>query len=202
MSPAAAPRFYAFLRAINVGGRRLTNEELIEPFVGLGLAEVAAYQAAGNITFNAEEPEATLACRIEAALAAAYGFEAPVFLRTAGELEALTEAEPFSPSEIASTAGRIQIAFMHSTPDAESVAEALRLVPVDDRVVFRAREWFWLPNDGISDSLLPVANIEKAVGPMTMRTHGTISRMLAKFGWGIVRAPSAVSALSRVRPTA
>lgn len=42
----------AFLRSINVGGRRVKNPELIAIFEGLGLTDVAAYQAAGSLVFT------------------------------------------------------------------------------------------------------------------------------------------------------
>ena len=49
-------RRFVFLRAINTGGRRLTNDELLAPFDALGLTDAAAYQAAGNVTFRSDRP--------------------------------------------------------------------------------------------------------------------------------------------------
>jgi hypothetical protein len=60
-------RYYAFLRAINTGDRRLTNAQLVAPFHELGYVDVAAYQAAGNVTFRCNDPEAVDEQRIEAA---------------------------------------------------------------------------------------------------------------------------------------
>lgn len=56
------------------------------------------------------------------------------------------------------------------------------LIPADDRVVMMGRDWFWLPVAGVSDSHLPIGAIEAMVGPMTMRTLGTASRMWDRFG--------------------
>jgi uncharacterized protein (DUF1697 family) len=50
-------RYYAFLRAINTGNRRLSNEQLLAPFLELGFTDVAAYQAAGNVTFRSAAPD-------------------------------------------------------------------------------------------------------------------------------------------------
>ncbi len=175
-------RFYALIRAINTGGRRITNDELIEPFVKLGFTDVAAYQAAGNITFRSGDAGTVVAESLEAALAAAYGFDAPVFVRSRPQLVAVNDASPFTKEEIAQTDGRIQVAFMRAAPDESTVAEARALVPPDDRVAFAGREWFWLPARGISDSQLPVGAFERLVGPMTIRTLGTVSRMLGRFG--------------------
>lgn len=173
---------FAFLRAINTGGRRLTNDQLLEPFHAAGLDDVGAYQAAGNVAFLADRKPADLEVELAALLSAAYGFDAPVFVRTADELRARTMVLPFTADDLATTEGRTQITFMGSIPSTGQVADALALVPEEDRVVFVEREWLWLPRAGVSDSALPVTRIERIVGPMTMRTVGTVQRMLAKFG--------------------
>lgn len=175
------PRYFAFLRAINTGGRRLTNEELLAPFRALGLHDVAAYQAAGNVTFEADRAKPIDSERIEEAVIAAYGFATPVFLRVADELRTIVDAQPFNEAQVARTDGRIQVTFMREPLDAETIEAASALVPHDDIVRFVGREWYWLPRRGISDSELPVGRIEREVGPMTMRTLGTLNRLLTKF---------------------
>ena len=174
-------RFFVFIRAINVGGRRLTNEQLIEPFLRLGFSEVAAYQAAGNITFRTDDTDGVVLERLERALTESYGFDAVIIVRNLDELRAIVEARPFTEEDLAGTEGRVQVTFLRSDADDASIAEAIALVPPDDRVEFGQRQWFWLPRNGISDSQLPVGSIEKVLGPMTIRTLGTISRMLEKF---------------------
>ena len=174
-----AQRWFAFLRAINTGNRRLTNEQLLEPFEALGFHDVAAYQAAGNVTFrtDASVDEAP----IESALAATCGFAVPTFVRGADEVRAVADATPFTPGVVATTAGRVQVAFLRSEPSAEQVAAAADLTPDDDRTVVIGREWYWLPVDGISASKLPVGQVERVLGEMTLRTVGTVERMAARF---------------------
>ena len=174
-------RYFVFIRAINVGGRRLTNEQLIEPFARLGLRDVAAYQAAGNITFRSDDPDAVELERLERALTQSFGFDAVIFVRNLDELRAIVETRPFTEEDLAGTEGRVQVSFLRRDADEASIAEVVALVPPDDRVEFVHRQWFWLPRNGISDSQLPVGSIEKILGPMTIRTLGTISRMLDKF---------------------
>ncbi len=174
-------RYFAFLRAINTGGRRLTNEELLAPFERLGFSDVGAYQAAGNVTFRADEDAVDIA-GIESAVSDAYGFDAPVFLRTASYVEMLEEAVPFSVEQVAATAGKIQVGFLSSAPSAADVTAVAALVPGDDLATVVEQEWFWLPKAGISDSAMPMKAIENAMGPMTIRTLGTLQRMTKKFG--------------------
>lgn len=172
-------RYFAFLRAINVGNRRLTNEQLLAPFSELGFGEAAAYQAAGNVTFRSDD--VVTEQQIEAALAEAYGFETPTFVRSATELAATIATQVFSPDDRVATAGKVQVAFLRSAPSADALAGVADLVPDEDRVRVIGREWFWLPVDGVSTSALPVGRIESLLGQMTMRTLGTVERMSTKF---------------------
>lgn len=181
--PDESTRWFAFLRAINTGDRRLTNAALLAPFEQFGLRDVAAYQAAGNVTFLAHDVDDREAFErhLGETLAEAYGFDVPTFVRSAGELATAVDPVPFSEAELAGTEGRVQIVFLRREPPPATVAEALALAPADDTVVFAGRHWLWLPRAGVSTSALPVSRIERLVGPMTMRTVGTVRRMLAKF---------------------
>ncbi len=174
-------RYFAFLRAINTGNRRLTNEQLLAPFLELDFTDVAAYQAAGNVTFRCNDSEEVAEERIEARLADAYGFEAPTFIRSAAGVAATVAGAPFAADELAASAGKVQVAFLHAAPSSAAVDRALALVPPEDRVVVSGRHWYWLPVAGVSDSQLPVKAIEAVLGEMTMRTLGTIDRISTKF---------------------
>jgi uncharacterized protein (DUF1697 family) len=172
-------RWFAFLRAINTGNRRLTNEQLLAPFHELGFTDVAAYQAAGNVTFRTDRVVDEQA--IETALVAAYGFEAPTFVRSFAQLSAIVAAEPFTPHEVANSAGKAQVTFLRASPTQGQVDDLMSLVPDEDRVRVLDQEWYWLPVEGVSDSKLPVGRIERLLGEMTMRTLGTVQRMVIKF---------------------
>ena len=174
-------RFFAFLRAINTVNRRLTNEQLLAPFHELGYTDVAAYQAAGNVTFRCADPGAVDERRIEAALVDAYGFDAPTFVRTAAELTDVVDATPFGADDLARSAGKVQVTFLRRPASAEEIERVMALVPADDLVAVSGREWYWLPTGGVSTSMLPVGRIEAELGAMTMRTTGTVMRLHAKF---------------------
>jgi uncharacterized protein (DUF1697 family) len=172
---------FAFLRAINTGSRRLTNDALLVPFRDLGFVDVAAHQAAGNVVFRSDLSPAELEPLIAGAVADAHGFEAPTFVRTADEVADAVATIPFTAEQLAATEGRVQITFLAATPSPATTDELLALVPDEDLVAVAGRHWWWLPRAGVSDSRLPVARIEAIVGPMTMRTLATVERMLARF---------------------
>ena len=45
-------RYVAFLRGMNLGGRRIKNDDLRRRFEGMGLEEVATFRASGNVIFS------------------------------------------------------------------------------------------------------------------------------------------------------
>lgn len=89
-------RYVAFLRGMNLGGRRITNEALRAHFEALGCEEVASFRASGNVIFASEgEAPAKLAARLKGGLSEALGYEVPVFLRSKKELLAIAAQQPF-----------------------------------------------------------------------------------------------------------
>jgi len=176
------PSYAAFLRGMNLGGRRIKNEELRAEFETLGFAVVACFRASGNVVFAAEDgSEAKLAERIEAGLGEALGYEVPVFLRSADELSALAVHEPFDATAVEASKGKLQVALLPKRPAAKARKEALAEASDEDRLALEGRELYWLPSGGISKSDLNLKAIEAAVGPWTMRTMGTVEQIVAKY---------------------
>jgi uncharacterized protein (DUF1697 family) len=177
------PAYAAFLRGMNVGGHRITNDELRARFEELGLDEVRTFRASGNVIFAAagEEPEDELSARIEAGLAAALGYEVPVFLRSASEIETIAAHRPFAESLIEASKGKPQVVMLTARPAARARKEVLALADEDeDKLAFGERELHWLPSGGILDSELDFKTIGRLLGPVTTRTKGTIEQLAAK----------------------
>lgn len=175
-------RYVAFLRGMNIGGRRIKNDDLRLPFEKLGYEDVATFRASGNVIFAVEkggDPDA-LAARIEAELGEALGYEVPVFLRNAAELRAVASCEPFDPSHIAASKGKLQVAFLLAPPRKKEQRQILDLASDDDRLALEGRELYWLPSGGMSESELDLKAIGAALGLTTIRTKGTIDQIAAK----------------------
>jgi uncharacterized protein (DUF1697 family) len=166
---------------MNLGGRRIKNEELKREFEELGLSEISCFRASGNVIFATEEKgEEKLKQRIEAGLGEALGYKVPVFLREAAELTAVSAAEPFDASLVSASKGKLQVAFLPSPPKSKARKQALALSSDRDRLALEGRELYWLPSGGISESDLDLKTLESAVGPWTMRTKGTVDQIVAK----------------------
>jgi len=73
-------RYFAFLRAINVGGRSVEMNKLSEIFEKRGLEAVDTYIASGNVLFESETKDtAALTSVIEKNLKKSLGFDVPTF---------------------------------------------------------------------------------------------------------------------------
>jgi uncharacterized protein (DUF1697 family) len=178
---AMVPSYVAFLRGMNLGGRRIKNTELRAEFEELGFAEVACFRASGNVVFAAGDGgEAKLTERIEAGLGDALGYAVPVFLRGAEELREIAARKPFASPALAASKGKVQVAFLGDSPAAGSRREALALSSRDDRLAIEGRELYWLPSGGISETDLDLKALEAALGAWTMRTKGTVEQIVAK----------------------
>ena len=174
-------RCVAFLRGMNLGTRRIKNEELRAEFEALGLTDVACFRASGNVIFGAAEGKETeIAKRIEAGLRKGLGYDVPVFVRGAAELRSLATAEPFAATAVARSKGKLQVAFLTAKPSAGKTREALDLATDEDRLAIEGRELFWLPSGGISESELDLERLQATLGSWTMRTKGTVDQIVAK----------------------
>lgn len=176
------PRYAAFLRGMNLGGRRITNVELVDHVRALGFGDVAAFLASGNLALSAEscDPEEVVR-RLETGLAQRLDYEVPTFVRSEERLRLVAEREAFSPEELAPTKGKVQVAFLRSVPSDEGRAAVLDLATPEDRLASDGAELYWLPREGISTSELDWKAVERCVGPTTVRTRNTVVRMVAKF---------------------
>lgn len=175
-------RYVAFLRGMNLGGRRIKNDELGSEFEALGFVDVACFRASGNVVFGAGKgDEAALTVRIEARLKESLGYEVPVFLRSATELISISEREPFEASLVGASKGKLQVVFLLDPPAKARRRDALNLATDEDRLAIDGRELYWLPNGGMSESELDLKGIGAALGLTTIRTKGTIDQIAAKY---------------------
>ncbi|HEV2791170.1 MAG TPA: DUF1697 domain-containing protein [Solirubrobacterales bacterium] len=177
-------RYVVFLRGINLGGRRIKNEELRRHFEEMGLEEVATFRASGNVIFSApkREAEGKLTQRIEAGLGERLGYEVRVFLRGIEEVAAIAAQEPLDPAAVERSKGKLQVSFLAKKPTAAARKKALALATEEDLLAIEGRELYWLPAGGISESDLDLRALDAVLGPGTIRTMGTVEQIAAKHG--------------------
>jgi uncharacterized protein (DUF1697 family) len=172
-------RYAAFLRAVNLGkNRRVTNDRLRELFEEAGAGEVATFRTSGNVVFEATSD---LARRLEDHLEKELGHEMVIFLRTDSELKEIAAAEPFPAKDVGRSKGKLQVAIFEKKPTAAVKKKALALATDQDRLAFGKRELFWLPSGGYMEAELDRKALDELLGPMTVRTKGTVDLLASKF---------------------
>lgn len=175
-------RYVAFLRGMNLGGRRIKNEELRRHFEEMGFEEVATFRASGNVIFSApsSESESKLAARVEADLDQQLGYDVPVFLRSIEEVATIAAQQPFDAKQVRKSKGKLQVSLLKKKPGAAAKKKALALATDEDLLALNGRELYWLPSGGISESNLDLKAIDSSLGPGTIRAIGTIEQIATK----------------------
>jgi len=173
-------QYVAFLRGMNVGGHRITNDDLCACFAGMGLEDPWAFLASGNVVFGAaSSSRAKLAKLVESGLRDALGYDVPTFLRTAPELAAIAECAPFAEA-VGVVGGKLQVAMLAKRPSAAQCKRALSVATAQDQLAIVGQELYWLPEGKLTESALDVKAIDKALGSMTTRTQRTLQRLSKK----------------------
>lgn len=109
--------FIAILRGINVSGAKpIKMDELRLIFQKQGFENVATYIQSGNVVFTAAENETSqLAAKIAESIKTDFGFDLPLIVWSAAELQTITENNPLND-------GTKDEAFLHVTFLAEKPA--------------------------------------------------------------------------------
>ena len=202
-------RVVAFLRGMNLGGRRITNDELARHFADAGLGDPTPYQASGNVIFvppaDLGDPAAphapsapgsvggghdALERHIERHLQAALGYPVDTFVRSLRELADMVAAEGLEAAE--AEGFKIHVILLHE-PTGDQVRGRLSDMETDDDRFLAppttggggaGREIYWLRRGRLSDSTIDASDPGSLTGgrTSTMRTLGTLRRIVKKFG--------------------
>ena len=175
------PRHVAFLRAINTGGRRVTNAQLAQAVTAAGLTDVGTFLASGNVFYEAgpQDPAAEEEL-LEEALRTHLGFTSEAFVRTVQDLEAILAAEPFAATDVAAAATKVQIAFLREELDQTTSEAVHELATADDKLQVIGRELHWLPMTGVGRADLDWRRLDPLLGVATVRSINTVRRILPK----------------------
>lgn len=170
----ALPEYFAFLRAINLGGhRQVKMADLRKCLEEEGLEAVETFIASGNVRFQSAEK--LTEGDLEKLFKSVFGFEIDTFLRTPPQVRAVVEEEPFGQDPD----GKIHVAFLKKAP---SAAAREKLLARDEDLAVVGREVYWRLAGPMSDSKFSGAALEKIVdGPATMRNRHTLERMVKRY---------------------
>lgn len=168
----------AFLRAVNVGRRRVANARLIEILEGLGYDDVWTFVNSGNAVFTATGTRAALEKAIRTGLEADLGFEVSTFVRSIAELRTAFERRPFD----VGTGDTYFLTFLQDRASAAQRRELEALSNETDTLVVDGRDVHWLMHGKSTDSTLAKRQWERILGPESSTSRNTtmLTRLLAK----------------------
>jgi uncharacterized protein (DUF1697 family) len=174
------PRYAAFLRAINVGGRNVKMQDLRAIFESLGLSNVETMIASGNVIFDSPSRNAgNLERKIEEALENRLNYHHHTFLRTPAQLSEIVAHQPFDSADAESH--YVYIGFLPEAPDAASRKKIIALSSTQDELYLHDREIHWLCRTKFSESKISGALLEKILGkPATLRNSTTVRKIALK----------------------
>lgn len=173
----------ALLRGMNVGGKnKMKMTELKQTLEAGGLINVETYIQSGNIIFESAQREETLRTRIENELERALGISTAAILRTAGEMEQLTQNCPFSEAAIArakllnSEGESFYVGLLASAPLQKESEYLNQLKAEGEELQIRGREIYLLLQHSIRRSRL-AGSMQKLDAPGTVRNWKTINKL-------------------------
>jgi uncharacterized protein (DUF1697 family) len=175
-----ATRYVLLLRGINVGkGRRVSMQDLRALLTGLGYTDVATLLQSGNAVFTSTHRQADKVCaEVEQAIVGKLGMPVRCVLRTAAQLGAVVDANPFP--EHTGDGARLMVAFASGPLDRAKLAGVAADQFAPDEFHLGDRElYLWLPN-GASGSRIPIDFWDKQTGLLiTTRNWNTVTKLRA-----------------------
>ncbi len=92
-------KYCAFLRGVNVKGTNMKMAEVCQVFKESGMNEVSSVLASGNIVFSSDQKADQLKLILEKSMSEHFSYEAFLFVRSQGEVQACLDHNPFEKSE-------------------------------------------------------------------------------------------------------
>lgn len=175
------PRYVAFLRAINVGGRGLVSmTDLRAAFEAAGCRHVRTYIASGNVLFESPaRGTGSIVQKVRRKLRTLIGQEPEILCLTAAEMTRVLTDAPFTGRETTSGA-KLYVTFLAEKPRRTpalplvSSKEALEVIGISGREAFvvsrlKKNGFFGFPNTFIEEQLGV---------PATSRNWSTVTKIV------------------------
>lgn len=168
--------FVALLRGINVGGKaKVPMAALRDICTSAGCEDVTTYIQSGNVVLTSKLTADKLRAALEAALAKEFGFNPAVMIRTAKELAAVVDRNPYAGAD----EKELHVGFLQAAPNAatKKCLGAIDCAPEELTVAGRDI-YLHLPN-GMGRAALPV-RMERCLRPtqVTVRNWRTVTKLV------------------------
>jgi uncharacterized protein (DUF1697 family) len=180
------PTHIALLRAVNVGGRKVTMADLRRVVAAIGHGDVATYIQTGNILFTTTQSDTeALARSMESAIAESFNIMAPVIVLARDTLAQVITDNPY-PAE--PNPRFVHAVFLPADPDeaahawvSKAASQAAELGSRDEATVLGRTLYLHTP-EGFGSSGLVTALLMRRSSPVaagTARNWATVTKLLA-----------------------
>ncbi|HEV2637364.1 MAG TPA: DUF1697 domain-containing protein [Actinocrinis sp.] len=174
--------YVALLRGINVGGTNTVDMADLRILLGgLGCGNVRTHLNSGNVIFTSGGSDsAALARKIEAALAAEYGFSIRTLVRSREDLKDVVKRNPMAELAAAEPA-KFTAVFFSGWPKQEAMDEIDPAEYAPDRCELVGRVLYAYFPDGLAESKLTRQFLEKRLDQevATARNWNTLLALLS-----------------------
>ena len=170
----------ALLRAVNVGGIKVSMADLRALLADLSFEDVRTLLNSGNAVFRSQnQAGATLEKFIETEFTKRTGSQTDFFVRTVDEWKSIIARNPLT-GEAKRDPGHLLVLVLKRTPTNQEI-EALRAAIIGPEIVEAdGRQAYAFYPAGIGESKLTIKLIEKKLGtPATGRNWNTVLKLAA-----------------------
>lgn len=190
----------ALLRGINVGGKnKLPMKDLAELFRQVGCTEVVTLIQSGNVVCRASAAlTKSLPGLVEAAIVARFGFAVPVVMRSAAELRAVVQENPYLAT--GADTGTLHVAFLADLPSEAALAALDPARSPPDTFAARGRHLYLCCPNGLGRSRLTNDYFDRTLKTTsTVRNWATVQKLAAMANGEGAQAMSAPRSASSSR---
>ena len=131
--------YIALLRGINVSGAKtIKMDDLRKTFQKQGFENVTTYIQSGNVVFTAGETATSkLATKIAEAIKTDFGFDVPVIVLSAAELQTITEYNPLNDGT--RDTASLHVTFLSENPAAFNLSDIMAKKQGNEEIVISGK---------------------------------------------------------------
>jgi uncharacterized protein (DUF1697 family) len=168
----------ALLRAINVGGVKVSMADLKAMFLDLGFENVRTLLNTGNVVFHSKG-KVNLEKLLEAEFTKRCGQETDFFVRTSAEWKSIIARNPMK-DEARRDPGHLLVVLLKRAPNGQEVDSLRAAIVGPETVETDGQQAYLFYPAGIGQSKLTAKLIEKKLGtPGTGRNWNTVLKLAA-----------------------
>ncbi len=163
-----------FLRAMNVGRRRVRMADLADVLRGGGFGVVGTHLASGNVVLSDPDPKRSV---IETVIEAGCGFRSEAFVRARRDVTSLLERCPWPWEE-----RLVEVSFVERLPEASAARRLEASVAAPEELLVSGREVFFHREGKFVDAVHTEEATQEALGMLsTRRGMATVAGIVDRF---------------------